>query len=70
MNRADPDAELKNEIQAIYNENEGRQANNVLAEGSSEALQVRIKQLEMKNEYLKKLNALVQVKEKSPKKTK
>jgi transposase len=39
-------------------------------EGSTEALQARIKQLEMENEYLKKLNALVQVKEKSPRKTK
>lgn len=42
----------------------------VLAEGSKEALEARIKQLEMENEYLKKLNALVQNKEKSPKKTK
>ncbi len=39
-------------------------------EGSPEALQARIKQLEMENEYLKKLNALVQNKEKSPRKTK
>jgi transposase len=39
-------------------------------ESSNEALQARIKQLEMENEYLKKLNALVQAKEKSPKKTK
>ena len=39
-------------------------------EGSPEALQARIKQLEMENAYLKKLNALVQAKEKSPKKTK
>ncbi|EOQ14289.1 hypothetical protein IKC_03629, partial [Bacillus cereus VD184] len=31
-----------------------------LAEGSVEALEARIKQLEMENEYLKKLNALVQ----------
>jgi transposase len=38
--------------------------------GSTEALEVRIKQLEMENDYLKKLNALVQNKEKSPKKTK
>jgi transposase len=34
------------------------------AEGTVEALEVRIKQLEMENEYLKKLNALVQNKEK------
>lgn len=40
------------------------------AKGSVEALEARIKQLEMENEYLKKLNALVQNKEKSPKKTK
>ena len=39
-------------------------------EGSTEALQARIKQLEMENEYLKKLNALVQAKGKSPRKTK
>lgn len=39
-------------------------------EGSVEALEARIKLLEMENEYLKKLNALVQNKEKSPKKTK
>ena len=37
---------------------------------SFEALEDRIKQLEMENEYLKKLNALVQNKEKSPNKTK
>ena len=47
-----------------------KQLKNVLVEGSTEALQARIKQLEMENEYLKKLNALVQAKEKSPKKTK
>ena len=39
-------------------------------EGATEALQARIRQLEMENEYLKKLNALVRSKEKSPKKTK
>lgn len=39
-------------------------------EGSTEALQARIRQLEMENEYLKKLNALVQAKGKSPRKTK
>ena len=47
-----------------------KQPKQTLVEGSSEALQARIKQLEMENEYLKKLNALVQAKEKSPKKTK
>ena len=46
------------------------QPKQTLVEGSTEALQARIKQLEMENEYLKKLNALVQAKEKSPKKTK
>lgn len=35
-----------------------------------EALEERIKQLEMENEYLKKLNALVRNKKKSPNKTK
>ncbi|MET3507425.1 transposase-like protein [Halalkalibacter oceani] len=38
--------------------------------GSNETLEARIKQLEMENEYLKKLNALVQNKEISPNKTK
>lgn len=35
-----------------------------LVEGSTEALEERIKQLEMENSYLKKLNALVQMQEK------
>ena len=39
-------------------------------EGSPEALQAEIDRLRMENEYLKKLNALVQAKGKSPKKTK
>lgn len=39
-------------------------------EESTEVLQARIKQLEMENEYLKKLNALVRNKENSPRKTK
>ena len=39
-------------------------------EGSVEALQAEVEQLRMENEYLKKLNALVQNKEKSPNKTK
>lgn len=38
--------------------------------GSPEALQAEINRLRMENEYLKKLNALVQAKEKSPRKTK
>ena len=40
------------------------------AEGSIEALQAEIERLRMENAYLKKLNALVQNKEKSPNKTK
>jgi transposase len=47
-----------------------KQSKKTPVEGSTEALQARIKQLEMENEYLKKLNALVQAKEKSPRKTK
>jgi len=39
-------------------------------EGSVEALQAELEQLRMENAYLKKLNALVQNKEKLPKKTK
>jgi transposase len=41
-----------------------------LEEGSVEALQAEIERLRMENAYLKKLNALVQIKEKSPNKTK
>lgn len=40
------------------------------AEGSLEALQAELERLRMENAYLKKLNALVQNKEKSPNKTK
>jgi len=47
-----------------------KQPKQSLKEGSIEALEARIGQLEMENEYLKKLNALVQNKKKSPKKTK
>jgi len=47
-----------------------KQTKQVPAEGSVNALEARIKQLEMENAYLKKLNALVQSKEKSPNKTK
>jgi transposase len=39
-------------------------------EGSVEELEARIKQLEMENAYLKKLNALVQFQEKLPTKSK
>ena len=47
-----------------------KQPKQVLVEGSPEAFQAEIDRLRMENEYLKKLNALVQAKEKSPKKTK
>ena len=47
-----------------------KQSKQAPVEGSTEALEARIKQLEMENEYLKKLNALVQNKEKSPNRTK
>ena len=47
-----------------------KQPKNNLVEGSPEALQAEINRLRMENEYLKKLNALVQAKEVSPKKTK
>lgn len=39
-------------------------------EGDVEALQAELEGLRMENAYLKKLNALVQNKEKSPNKTK
>lgn len=44
--------------------------NQSLVEGSVEALQAEVAHLRMENAYLKKLNALVQNKEKSPNKTK
>ena len=47
-----------------------RQQNQHLAEGSIEALQAEIERLRMENAYLKKLNALVQNKEKLQNKTK
>ena len=47
-----------------------KQPKHTPVEGSPEALQAEIDRLRMENEYLKKLNALVQAKEKSPKKTK
>jgi transposase len=46
-----------------------KQPKQLPVKGAVEALEARIKQLEMENEYLKKLNALVQNKEKSPNKT-
>lgn len=47
-----------------------KQKNQTLVEGSVEALQAEVERLRMENEYLKKLNALVQNKKKSPRKTK
>jgi transposase-like protein len=47
-----------------------KQKNQTLVEGSVEALQAEVERLRMENAYLKKLNALVQNKEKSPNKTK
>jgi transposase-like protein len=47
-----------------------KQSKQAPVEGSPEALQAEIDRLRMENEYLKKLNALVQAKETSPKKTK
>lgn len=47
-----------------------KQSKQAPVEGSTEALQAEIQRLRMENEYLKKLNALVQAKEKSPRKTK
>jgi transposase len=47
-----------------------KQTNHNSTKGSVKELEDRIKQLEMENEYLKKLNALVQSKEKSTMKTK
>jgi transposase len=47
-----------------------KQTKAIPLEGSVEALEARIMQLQMENEYLKKLNALIQNKEKSPNKTK
>ena len=47
-----------------------KQSKQAPVESSVEALEARIQQLEMENEYLKKLNALVQNKEKSRNRTK
>lgn len=46
------------------------QKNQTLVEGSVEALQAEVERLRMENAYLKKLNTLVQNKEKSPNQTK
>jgi len=67
------------EIDALVSNKKGRpsmkkeptkQTKKTTVEGSVEALEARIQQLKMENEYLKKLNALVQNKEKSPNKAK
>ena len=47
-----------------------KQKNQTLVEGSVEALHAEVERLRMENAYLKKLNALVQAKEKSPNRTK
>jgi transposase-like protein len=52
------------------NKDPKEQKNQTLVEGSVEALQAEVERLRMENAYLKKLNALVQNKEKSPNKTK
>jgi transposase len=63
-------------IDALQPKAKGRQSmkqepkKNKPAEESIEALQTEIERLRMENAYLKKLNALVQNKEKSPNKTK
>ena len=55
---------------SMKNENQKTSNKPVPAEGSIEALQTELERLRMENAYLKKLNALVQNKEKSPNKTK
>lgn len=55
---------------SMKNENQKSTKKQVPDEGSVEALQAELERLRMENAYLKKLNALVQNKEKSPKKTK
>ncbi len=66
-------------VEALFSKKKGRpsmkkesnkQTKQTPVEGSTEALQAEIERLRMENEYLKKLNALVQAKEKSPRKTK
>lgn len=55
---------------SMPNKKNNTRKNQVPVEGSIEALQAENERLHMENEYLKKLNALVQNKEKSPNKTK
>jgi transposase len=63
-------------IDALESKKKGRPAvkketkKSTPVEGSVEALQAELERLRMENAYLKKLNALVQNKEKSPNKTK
>ncbi len=53
----------------MKNKNTKHDTKKIPAEGSVEALQAELERLRMENAYLKKLNALVQNKEKSPNKT-
>jgi transposase-like protein len=55
---------------SMKNDNQKTPKRQTPAEGSIEALQTELERLRMENAYLKKLNALVQNKEKSPNKTK
>ena len=55
---------------SMKQENKKQNTVNTSTEGSVEALQAELERLRMENAYLKKLNALVQNKEKSPNKTK
>jgi transposase len=55
---------------SMKNESQKATKKPVPDEGSNQALQAEVERLRMENAYLKKLNALVQNKEKSPKKTK
>lgn len=55
---------------SMKKENVKRDTKSTPTEGSIEALQAELERLRMENAYLKKLNALVQNKEKSPNKTK
>ncbi len=56
--------------QSMTKDKQPKVTKQVPTEGSVEALQAELERLRMENAYLKKLNALVQNKEKSPNKTK